>query len=370
MRVLQVINSLILAGAEMLVRDLAPRLQARGVEITLAVLKTLDSPLEHELRAAGYRFLPIESSIYNPEHMWKLARYVGEFDVVHTHLFPAQLWAAGAVALAGGATPLVSTEPSTSNNRRKAWFRPLDRWMYRRYAFIACNSQATRDSLAAWVPGVRDRLAVIYNGIPLERFQAAAPARREEVLPGREKQKIVIFVARFDRAKDHATLLRAVARLSGVDLLLVGDGDSRPQAEELGRKLGIAGRVHFLGRRHDIPQLLKMSDLNVQSSVFEGFGIAAAEAMSAGLPVIASDVPGLNEIVRGAGLLFPAGDDAALANHMASVLGSPARREQLAAASLRRAPEFSIERTADAWIEAYEGVARDRKRPTTAAYAD
>src|SRR5690242_16195118 len=357
MRVLHVINSLILAGVEVLLREMAPRIRARGIEISLAVLKTLDSPLEHELRAAGIHFLPIESSIYSPAHIRSLARHIGDYDVVHSYLFPAQLWVAAARASARSRVPLVTTEQSTTNRRRKRWLRPLDRWMYGQYSAIGCNSEATLQNLKEWVPQVADRLSIIYNGVPLDRFRAAHAACRAEVLQTDDPQRaLVTFVARFDPAKDHATLLRALVRLPGVELALVGDGDSRRDMEVLAAKLGIGGRVHFLGRRHNIPELLKMSDVYVHSSNWEGFGIAAVEAMSAGLPVIATDVPGLGEIVRGTGLLFAPGDHEALAAHITAVLESTALRRKLTQASLRRASDFSIDSIVDQWIKVYESV--------------
>ena len=79
----------------------------------------------------------------------------------------------------------------------------------------------------------------------------------------------------------------------------------------MAQSLGIAERVTFLGWRSDVASVLKASDIYVHSTDAEGFGIAACEAMAAGLPVVASDVPGLAQIVKGAGILFPAGDDKA-----------------------------------------------------------
>ena len=86
------------------------------------------------------------------------------------------------------------------------------------------------------------------------------------------------------------------------------------------------------------------------------FGIAACEAMAAGLPVIASNVPGLAQVVEGAGILFPAGDDRALAHEIQALIASPDRRRQMSEASRQRAQCFSIERTVDGCIEMYESV--------------
>jgi glycosyltransferase involved in cell wall biosynthesis len=359
MKVLHVIDSLILAGVEVLLREMLPLMRDQRIDSSVVVLKHLDSPLENALRLEEFPFLPSRGSeIYSPLHVWSLAGHIGSFDVVHSYLFPAQLWVVAAAKLAGKRVQLVTTEQSTQNRRRRPWARPLDRWMYRNYAAIACNSEATRKNLLEWVPEVSDRINVVYNGVPLERFRDAVAANKEGILPNSNGRPVVMFVARFDPAKDHPTLLRAMRQVRNADLVLVGDGDLRPQLQRLAQELEIGERVHFLGRRPDIPQLLKMADLYVHASNFEGFGIAAVEAMSAGLPVVASDVPGLGEIVKGAGILVPPGDEDALAKAINDVLQSQTLREQLAAASRKRAADFSIGRTVDAFIEIYQSVTR------------
>ena len=363
MKVLHVINSLILAGVEVLLAEMLPRFRSRGVEVSVAVLKPLDSPLEHRLLAAAIPFLPNpHKRIYSPEHIFFLAAQMKQYDVVQSYLFPAQLWVALAAALARSRVPLVTTEQSTQNRRRAWWYRPMDRWMYGRYQAIACNSQATADSLVRWVPGVAPRVSVIPNGVPLDRFRTAEPLRRCDVLPD-DGAPLLVFTARLEPAKDHATLLRALAKVPRARLLLVGDGELKASLEALAASQGIRDRVHFLGRRADVSNLLKMADLYVHSSHWEGFGIAAVEAMAAGLPVIASDVPGLAEVVGKAGVLFPSGDSEALAAHITSLLSSPSRRRELAAAGQLRAQEFSIDRSVDEYLEIYRAAA---EKPATA----
>jgi glycosyltransferase involved in cell wall biosynthesis len=357
MKVLHVINSLILAGAEVLLSQMLPRMRQRGLEVAVLVLKHLDSPLEIDLRAAGFRFLPSRGSdIYSPSHIWSLAKHISSFDVVHSHLFPAQLWVAAGARLASRRVPLITSEPSTLNRRRRHWLRPLDLWMYRNYSQIECNSEATAESLIRWVPEVADRVSVIHNGVPIEHFQGATAANKSEVLPTANGRPVIMFVARFDPTKDHPTLLRAMCRLPDAELVLVGDGDSRPEMQQFASELGIKERVHFLGRRPDVPQLLKLADLYVHASNYEGFGIAAVEAMSAGLPVVASEVPGLKEVVEGAGRLVPPNNEEALANAVDEILGSKQIRRQMAVASQKRAAHFSIDDTVSSFIKVYETV--------------
>jgi glycosyltransferase involved in cell wall biosynthesis len=147
-----------------------------------------------------------------------------------------------------------------------------------------------------------------------------------------------------------------VAKVSDVDLALVGDGELRGQFERQAESLGIAKRVHFLGARSDVAELLKMADIYVHVPVFEGFGIAAAEAMAAGKPIIASDVPGLAQVVGDAALLVPPSDSEALAAAIRRLIASPELRLQLARAAVERSSQFSIEKTVEAYIELYRAI--------------
>jgi glycosyltransferase involved in cell wall biosynthesis len=352
-RVLHVINSLILAGVEVLVREMVPRQRERGVDVSVAVLKELDSPLERDLRDMGTPFVKLPRlSFYDPRHALALRHVVGQYDIVQANLFPAQLWVAAAAAISERPPQLVTTEQSTLNNRRNFVFRSLDAWMYGRFSEVACNSEGTAKEFVRWLPKMQPRTCVIPNGVPVDKFAHATPS--DELRQRLGGKPAVIFVARFESAKDHPTLLKAVSGLQDVQLVLVGDGPLRPKMEALAQELNLSARVHFMGRRSDVPSLLKACNVYVHSSNWEGFGIAAVEAMAAGLPVIASDVSGLAEVVRGAGICFPPGDWARLALEIRALLDSPARRAELIKSGQMRAQEYSIDSSVDAYIRMYE----------------
>ncbi len=352
MRVLQVIDSLRIGGAEVLVRDLAPRLLQRGIDCEVLVLSRSSSALETALQDAGVKILDTgDIPLYSLRQVPALAGRMRGFSLVHVHLFPAQLWVVMA-ALQPGCT-LVTTEHNTWNARRRWWFRPVDACMYSRYRQIACNSNATAEELARWCPNVKDKLHVIPNGIPLEVFANARPADLSGLGDGMIK---AVFVGRFEPQKDHATLLRALARAPRIHLFLLGDGPLRNQLEQLARELGLCDRVTFAGFRHDVPEILKACEIYVHSTTSDGFGIAACEAMAAGLPVIASDVPGLAQVVESAGVVTPVGNHVSLARELNALAGSAEKRAQMSEASRRRARDFSIERTVDLYIQMYETV--------------
>jgi glycosyltransferase involved in cell wall biosynthesis len=139
-------------------------------------------------------------------------------------------------------------------------------------------------------------------------------------------------------------------------LVLAGDGSLRQQLEAQAETLGVTSRVHFLGRRMDVAELLKMADIYVHPAAFEGFGIAAAEALTAGKPVVASNVPGLAQVVGDAGILVPPGDVETLAAEVRTLINSPDRRQQLSRAAVERGRQFSIETTVAAYIDLYRSV--------------
>jgi glycosyltransferase involved in cell wall biosynthesis len=352
-RVLQFIDSLILAGAEALVKDMVPRMRARGIDVSVGLLKELDSPFEHELRESGVQFLPTAwGGMYSPTHLYNLRRHIRTFDVVHVYLFPAQLFAPLAQVLAGSSVPLVLSEGTPQHRRRRKWLHPLEGWMYKRYSAVACASEGIASSLREWLPEIESKITVIENGIEVERFQNAnVPSRR---LAGFGNERcVLLYVASFQPRKDHTNLLHAIAQIPDADLFLVGDGELRPHAERLSRTLGIAERVHFLGRRKDIPELLGMADIYVHPPTFEGFGIAVAEAMAAGKPIVATNVPGLAQVVSDAGILVPPGNPTTLAREIRRLIASPERRAQLSRAAVERSRQFSIEKTVTAYIDLY-----------------
>ncbi|MFZ0866159.1 MAG: glycosyltransferase [Candidatus Sulfotelmatobacter sp.] len=353
---MHLIDSLIQAGAEALVKDMVPRMRTRGVDVCVAVLKELDSPFERELREKGISFLPtVPGGFYNPGHLLSLRRYIPDFDVVHVYLFPAQLFAPIATILAGSKVPLVLSEGTPHHRRRRKWLYPLEKWMYSRYTAVACASDAIAASLREWIPSIGSKITVIGNGIDVQKFQHAKPVSRASAGIS-NSSCVLLYVASLQPRKDHINLLRAMVHISDADLVLVGDGELRAQLECLAETLGLARRIHFLGRRTDVAELLKMADIYVHPPAFEGFGIAAAEAMAAGRPIVATNVPGLAQVVGDAAVLVPPSDPAALAAQISALMKSREHRQRLGNAATRRASIFGIESTVSAYIDLYRSL--------------
>src|SRR2546422_808963 len=166
MRVLQIINALEPAGAETFLRDLTLGLARRGIEPTVYLLHSTGSALERSLAEAG---IPMHCAaagpLRSPQHVVALARHLSAraYDVVHTHLFPSQLWGALAARVANIRTPLLTTEQSTRNGSRRLGFWGLDKWWSGGYGRVACGSHAAADARGRWVRAIAPRLLVIAN---------------------------------------------------------------------------------------------------------------------------------------------------------------------------------------------------------------
>jgi glycosyltransferase involved in cell wall biosynthesis len=222
---------------------------------------------------------------------------------------------------------------------------------------------ATSAAVARIVPGVSAQ--VVYPGV---RVFKKTHTRRRAAHP------VVGTVARLVPIKGVLDLVRAFAlvraEVADVRLEIAGSGPERPRLEHEIDVLGLAGAVKLLGWRTDLPQLLPSWDIFALASLDEGLSIAALEAMAAGLPVVATAVGGVPELVSDGktGFLVPRGDVVALAARLRVLLLDSERRLAMGAAGQARArEEFSIERMVAAVAAVYDDVLRQVPRPGTTA---
>jgi glycosyltransferase involved in cell wall biosynthesis len=208
---------------------------------------------------------------------------------------------------------------------------------------------------------------VIYNGIPLERFDLRlSPAERAAVrneIGLKPDNVVLIQVARLDYLKDQATAIRTLERLVAetrdVHLLLVGEGPEREAIQNLVRDRGLMAHIEFLGLRTDVPRLLAASDIAFLTSISEGIPLALIEAMVAGLPVVATRVGGVPEVVvdEQTGLLAPAGDDESLARNILRFACSSELRAHMGREGQRRAyGSFSERQMHDGYQRLYQEI--------------
>ncbi len=363
MKVLHVINSLQTGGAERLLSDLVPVLTDRGLECEVYVLDAARDSFSAVLRKAGIqvRFAPTRcGGPYSPLHIFDIAREIRRWrpDIVHAHLAPTLHFCA-LLRLFMRRPRYVVTEHASENRRmHMPAVRDLEEFCYGRYEHVVSVSRECADKLENWLELPHSRFVVIANGVPLDRFSSRAkPAA--DVLSALNGRIGICMVARLVPVKDHETALRAVARLPReYCLVLAGDGPEKENIERLSWSLDLRDRILILGSRTDIPEVLAACRIYLQTSKIEGFGIAALEAMAAGLPVAASDAVGLGELVSGAGLTFPVGNDASCAVDILRIGTQPALAERLVADGHERAAQYSIENCAGKYAELYQTVLR------------
>ncbi len=355
MKILQVITSMRIGGAEKLVSEISPLIRDKGCEVDVALFDGHDTRFKQDLEAAGVRVISFgeNKGAYSLSHLFKLARLMRHYDIVHTHNTAPQLFAA--VGSLFCSTKLVTTEHNTTNRRRAwKWYRAIDRWMYNRYSKVICISRQAEVNLREFHRGLKCDISTIFNGVNVSRFHDATPA--SDIV--RDGRTIVTMVAGFRHQKDQDTLIRAIAEMprGKYHLLLVGDGVRRGELEELVQELGVEQDVTLLGIRSDVPQVLKVSDILVMSSHFEGLSLSNIEGMSVGKPFIASDVDGLREMTVDAGLLFPHEDHKALAGLIERLASDADYSRQIAARCWERASQYDISRMVEQYVEVYKTI--------------
>jgi glycosyltransferase involved in cell wall biosynthesis len=182
------------------------------------------------------------------------------------------------------------------------------------------------------------KIEVVYNAVDPERAEVPAPPGLRAGLGAAEGSPLVLTAARLDAQKGHPVLFEAAAQVPEAIFALAGDGPERPSLEALAARLGIAGRIRFLGYRADVPELLAACDVFALPSLYEGSSLALLEAMAARRPVVSSAIGGTDELIEDgrSGLLVAPGDAAALAAALRRLLGDPGLCRTLAAGARER----------------------------------
>lgn len=357
MKILQVITSLRVGGAEKLVADMAPLLQAKGHVVDVFVFDGGKTPFLQQLEDNGVSVIRHNhgASMYDPKNILKLRNLIPQYDIVHTHNTSCQYYVAIAKNLCKcNHVRFVTTEHSANNRRRNSFlFKYLDLFMYAQYHSIIAISDKATINLQTYL-GDSFKIITIYNGINLQKFINAKALLYDAVFKKKAGDFIITMVAGFRKEKDQDTLIKALKFLpESCKLWLIGEGVRKIICEELVQSLDLSDRVVFGGIRTDIPSILKTSDLIVMSSHWEGLSLSSIEGMSMGKPFIASDVDGLHEIVEGYGILFPHQNEKALAGAILQLLENTNEAKKVAEKCLEKACQYDISKTVDAYLEIY-----------------
>jgi glycosyltransferase involved in cell wall biosynthesis len=285
----------------------------------------------------------------------------GGYDLIHAHLFKGEL--AGVLASIASGAPLILTRHSLDWWNLPVWQRTILHHLVQRRArgIIAVSSavaEVTRQALA----GRQVPVQVIHHGIDPQLLRArlrGTDIRKELALEGR---LLLGTAARLSQDKGLSFLLEAFAQQATASsdwhIVVAGDGPERGPLERLATRLGIADRVHLLGWREDALDVVAGLDLFVLPSIREGFGLALLEAMTLGVPAIASGLPSIRETAADACLYVPPADAHDLGQALRQLAADPERRRDLADRGLRRARQFSALEMATRTVEFYNTVVR------------
>ncbi len=372
MRIVYVLTSVGIGGAERQTLTLAARMADRGHQVHLIVLRTLSEqwptalPVFHlDMRKSAW------STAVNLLRVRRLLRD-RQADIVHTHGFHANIFAR-VLRMLGSRPPLLST---VHNVYEGGWPRML---AYRLTDALSTRTIAVSEAVArrfiARKAVSATRCVVVPNAIEIAAYLPNAARRATlRAAMGVEEDFVWLAAGRISPAKDYPNLLRAFARVYAAahrhaarpQTRLWIAGASRERAEEplqrLAAELGISDCVDWLGLRRDLPALLDSADGFVSSSAWEGMPLAVAEAMAMEKPVVATDAGGVRELVGDAGVVVPAHDATALAGAMIEMMQEPmeVRVAWGRAARQRIAAQFSMETRAAEWESLYQTVAARR----------
>ena len=356
-RVLLVITLAEVGGAQAYVAALLPAF-AREFDVAVAAYGT--GPLREAADAEGVRFLSLEH-VRRPISPWRDAAGLVELvrllrrerpDIMHASSSKAGVLGRLAAAIAGVPIRIFTvhgwafTAHSGLSSRLYRW---ADRLVRPLTTVTICVSAQERAAGLAAGTCVAERTIVIPNAIDVESAPQATHAREKPLL---------LSVGRLKAPKDFPTLARALDRLpsDSFEALIVGDGPERPSLEEEIERLGLGELVRLAGERRDVPELLAGADVFVLSSSSEGMPMSVLEAMAAGLPVVASRVGGVPELVVDGetGLLVAPGDVEELAAALERLIADTELRQRLGAAGRARArQEFDPDSFRRAHVELY-----------------
>jgi len=347
-----------------------PQLARRHDRTRYRMLFGTLNPMEPGLRAymesQGVTAFSCESTrAQYPAALLRLTRFLRRqrVDVLHTHLFEPSVIGLLAGRLAGTPLRLMTRHYSDYHTRiHKRWHVRLDRLCTAICHEVIAVSRHTAEHLVKVEGAPPRKVQVILNGIDFERATPSEGARarvREELGVG--EADLVLMVARLHPEKGHEYLFQALPEMRRrahrpFRVLLAGAGPFESAYRARVQELGCGDLVRFLGFRTDIPDLMSAADILVLPSMAEAFGLVLAEALYVGVPVVATRVGGIPEIVADGvdGLLVPSADAAALAGAIIALLNDPAKRAALAGRGRTKVEqEFSFERMVRAYEDLY-----------------
>jgi glycosyltransferase involved in cell wall biosynthesis len=360
-RVLHVINGLGTGGAERSLAELLPFFVESGISPVVACTHLRTAGVQRQVQDLGIEVHVLQGSSL-PGRTSALARLVRRLRpaVVHTTIFESDVM--GRLAAAGTGIPVLTSLVNTSYDAvrtldprvrpaRLRWVKTIDAFTARHFTtWFHAISEAVKASAVAELRIPADRVTVITRGRDPRRMGEPGPDRRARArrhLGLGDADEVIVNVGRQEFQKGQEYLLEAadqvLRRRPAARFLIVGrEGNATPELKTLHARLPTRDRISFLGHRDDVPELLCASDVFAFPSLFEGLGGALLEAMALGVPIVASRVPAVQEVLEDGmnGLLVEPRSASALADGVSTLL----ENAELRGAYARRARSAFVDR--------------------------
>jgi glycosyltransferase involved in cell wall biosynthesis len=351
-------------GAERMVADLATELARGGSPEVVFLPRNGEGWLAKQIDSSDVtlEYFQLDRP-FSPRFARELAdTFISQkITLAHSHEFGMAVYGAWAARRAG--IPHVITMHGSRYYAGRIRRRLAMRLAIASSGAVVAVSHALAEHLSRDLVMSRDRVSFIANGV--RRWPISSSTLRSELgLPA--GSRLLLSVGSLFPVKGHRYLIDAVATLSGrhanVHVALAGTGHMAQALSEQARELGVAGRVHMLGLRSDVPNLLAGADVFVLPSLSEGLPLALLEAMFAGRPIVATDVGEVHSVLgTDAGLLVPPGDGQALAAAISQFLLDPAAARDCGRRAASRAEgEYSLDRMVERYASIYSRLLGSR----------
>jgi len=355
-KILHVINSLEIGGAERVAIDLCIGLSQRGKQSILATIEG-GGPLEEVLQKNHiYYKLMNKKSGFRPSLTYNFLKLFSEHNVktIISHNYSPLRYSTVANIFYNKAS-IIHVHHARSFEEKNS--NPIsERFLYRFAKHVVAVSSQLKSDMIHNDKINPDKISVIANGIDENTYNINIDKSKKREDLNIDAGKLVLGVcARLSEQKGHTYLLQALAELNRTaqhkwQLLVIGDGPLKNELQNYAAELGISAHISFLGARMDVPELLKVIDIFILPSIWEGMPLTILEAMAAGKAIIASNVGGVPEVLENEvdGIIFPSRDIHALSIAIKRMMESEELRMEVSSkASQKFLKEFSLKRTLD-----------------------
>ena len=354
MKVIQVMPNFALAGAEIMCENLVYELRRKDIEVVVVSLFNQRSAITERLEKNGVKLIYLDKKLgLDLSIVGKLCKIFKQEnpDVVHTHRYATQY--AIPAAMRAGIKRRVHTVHNIAKKENGRLGRLLNKWFFKRHHVIpVALSSIIQDSIVEEYKIKKNKVPIIFNGIDLSKCQTKTDYEVQE------KFKI-LHVGRFMEQKNHKGLIDAFdifhQKYQNGVLQLIGDGELKEEIEKLVNEKGLTESVEFLGLQENVHQYLSAADIFTLPSLYEGVPMTLIEAMGTGLPIVATNVGGIPDMLKnGESAILTEIDSEQIAKSFSILADDVEKRKSLGEKAKIASVNFSARIMTEKYIEIYK----------------